>query len=33
MRKVPAFNGKKEFDNIDNMHRKVMEIFKNFIKS
>jgi hypothetical protein len=32
-KKIPSFDGKKEFDNTDNLHRKVISIFKAFLLS
>lgn len=33
MKTIPSFDGKKEFNNTDNLHRKVMSIFKSFLLS
>lgn len=33
MRKVPSFDGKREFNNVDNLHRKVIAVLKSFLLS
>jgi transposase len=33
LRKIPSFDGKKEFNNRDNLHRRVIDIFRSFLLS
>lgn len=33
MRKVPAFDGKRSFHNDENIHRRVIDLFRQFILS
>jgi hypothetical protein len=33
MKKVPALNGKKSYNNNENLHRRIMVLFKDFLAS
>lgn len=33
MRKVPAFDGKRSFHNDENIHRRVLDLFRQFMQS
>ena len=33
LKKVPAFDGKKEYNNTDNLHRRLLSIMRSFLLS